>query len=90
MIFEKAVEVFAPLRGQNGLVLLRLEAMRSMEEGPRYEVVVYRREKITVRPVNKQAGRPAAAPRESQVWTDYETKGASVCRTDAPKIKRGG
>jgi len=69
LVVERIVEVVAHLRGEEGPVVLRLEALRSPDQTgcqPRYEVAVYRRTTVSVR------SRPTSgkAPKEDvRVWS---------------------
>jgi hypothetical protein len=51
LVAERIVEVVAHLRGEEGSVVLRLEALRSPDQTgcqPRYEIAVYRRTTVSV------------------------------------------
>jgi hypothetical protein len=72
LIPEKAIEVHAPLRAEDDMVLLRLEALRP-PEGSGYEVVIYRQESILVNQPAEEDQAPSVPQRERCVWSGCET-----------------
>ena len=69
LVFKKAVEVYAPLRGEASTVPLRLEAFWS-PDGACHEVVVYREETMVLRVLTNE-GTPRW--RDVRVWVKYDS-----------------
>ena len=61
------IEIHAPLRGEETPLLLRLEALRLVDEAG-YEIAVYRQETISVPTGVDDPLEPDPPPREARVW----------------------
>jgi hypothetical protein len=66
-VVEQVIEILAPLRGEETPVLLRLEALRLLDEAG-YEIAVYRQETIPVLTARSDPLEPEPPPREGRVW----------------------
>jgi hypothetical protein len=70
-VVEGAIEVTAQLRGEDSLVVLRLEALREAD-GAGYEVAVYRQETVQVASAYCSAGEPMRPLQEVRIWVAYD------------------
>jgi len=73
-VVEKTIEVLAPLRGEEQLARLRLEAVQAPGD-PGYEVRVLRRQTFSV----PFSGEGPEGPHEVDVWSRYD-----LIRSDRP------
>ncbi len=70
-VVEKTIEVYVPLRGEQGSRLLRLEALRSPQEHG-YEVAVYRQIDVPVECLSCLAGREVMDGHVVHLWVPYD------------------
>ncbi len=68
---EKTIEVYAPLRGEQGSCLLRLEALSSAQEQG-YQVAVYRQLDVPVASLSCPAGEEGMRGHVVHLWVPYD------------------
>ncbi len=70
-VVEKIIEVYAPLRGEQGSRPLRLEALRSPQEHG-YQVAVYRQIDVPVASLSSTAGQEGTGGHVVHLWVPYD------------------